>query len=272
MKHLEDSTGTIYNLRTIGVSRETPPLKVDDDPAGENINGSWTSALVVKVVPNPLPGTDEISRAAGDSWVGTSGYRREDGTWQRARGFIGTVKNKRGIAVDEVFIVDIPEDLSQSGDCGPLEGTKTSMPAPPHGASQRRLTHSAETRHPGCTGVVRSSSDGKYMAFQAFDQHGIRQIFTISPNGGDAVQQSFHSSDVQSGVRWHPGGTKFCYVWNNCIVIRDLNSADFKAMTRPAGAPPTDLVWSHDGHKIAYNRLMSDGKGNETKQIFIIEI
>eukprot|EP01034_Spumella_vulgaris_P041306 gene41306-51145_t len=46
-------------------------------------------ALVVRVVPEPEPGSDEISHAVSDSWVGTHGYRRTDGKMQIARAFLG---------------------------------------------------------------------------------------------------------------------------------------------------------------------------------------
>ena len=272
MKHLEDSTGELHNLRTIGVSKSSRPIKVDEDKAGENINGTWYSTLVVKVVPNPTPGTDEISRAAGDSWVGTSGYKKLDGSVQRARGFIGTIKNSQGEKVDEVFIVDIPEDITKTGTNGPLEGTSTEMPAPPQGASQRRLTYTADSNFPGCTGIVRTSFDGQHMTFQAFDKNGIRQIFTISPLGGEPIQQSFHETDVQSGVRWHPDRQTFCYVWNNSIVIKRLGMDNFTILTQPTDDPPTDLVWSHDGKTIAFNRSVKDPSGNASKQIFIIKL
>ena len=272
LKHLEDSTGEVHNLRTIGVSKNTPPSKVDRDPEGENINGEWFSALVVKVFANPVPGSDQISRAAGDSWVGVSGYKKPDGSIQRARGFIGTVKDQNGKDVDEVFIVDIPEDITIAGDDGPLEGTPTTMPAPPLGAVQRRLTHTTDSENPGCVGIVRSSFDGKNMAFQAYDDKGVRQIFTISPLGGKATQQTFHASDVQSGVRWHPDGKKISYVWDNSIIVRELESTDFTRMTPSTVNPPSNLVWSHDGSIIAYNRLVVDKTGNQTKQIFILKL
>lgn len=272
MKHLEDSTGEIHNLRTIGVSKNIRPVKVNEDPEGENISGEWYSVLVVKVVPNPTPGSDEISRAAGDSWVGTTGYLDKNGKRQMARGFIGTVKDARGKNVDEVFIVDIPDEITIPGDSGPLEGTLTTMPAPPKGAIQRRLTFTAESKYPGCVGIVRSSPDGSKLAYRANDINGIQQVFTISPTGGDPEQQTIHESDVQSGVRWHPDGKRFCYIWNNSLVIREIGNPSFTTLTEKSSNPPTDPVISHDGKMIAYNRLVADDSGNQSKQIFVIHI
>jgi len=82
MAAIEEQTGQRVNLRTIGVSTALRPVKADQDSESENNDGIWFSALVVKVVPNPKPGSDEISRAFSDAWVGTKGYRKPDGSWQ----------------------------------------------------------------------------------------------------------------------------------------------------------------------------------------------
>ncbi len=270
MKHLEDSTGQVHNLRTIGVSKKGRKVMVDNDPAGENINGEWFSVLVVKVTPDPQSGTDEISHAASDSWVGRYGYKKQDGTMQRARAFLGKIKDKNGTDVEEVFIVDIPEDITTPGPDGPLEGTRTTMPAPPKGAVQRRLTFTAGTTHPGCSGTIRSSSDGSLIAFKAYDKKGILQVFTISPIGGEPVQQTFHDTDVQGNVRWHPEKHRICYVWDNSIIVRDIGSKDFSRITKRTDDIPGNLVWSHDGKTIAYNRDIPTGRGKKIKQIFIV--
>ncbi len=272
MKALEDSTGQIYNLRTIGVSRKIKPVVVEEDPDGENVSGEWFSALVVKVVSQPKPGSDDISRAAGDSWVGTSGYVDESGRKQIARAFIGTVKDINGNDVDEVFVVDIPEDITVPGNNGPLEGTPVNMPSPPAGTHQRRLTYTAKSQFPGCTGVVRSTPDGSLLAFRALDDQGIRQIFTISSVGGEPVQQTHHNSEVQSGARWHPDGKRFFYVWNNSIVMKEVGKETFTTLTKPTNQPPADLVISHDGSMIAYNYLVPRNSENQTKQIFLIHL
>lgn len=272
MKKMEDSTGINYNLRTIGVSKKDKKVIVKDSLKHESFSGEWFSAIVVKVVPNPKKGSDEISRAEGDSWVGIGGYKKEDSSKQMARAFIGTVNDKRGKEVQEVFIVDVPECISCIGEDGPLEGTKTSFPSPPVGTVQRRLTFTSESRFPGCEGVVRSAYDASLLAFLAYDNKNIKQVFTIPPTGGKPVQQTFHQSDVQSGVRWHPQEYRICYVWNNAIVSRKMGGKAFEIYTKPSQNPPMNLVWSHDGRKIAYNRIVKNAAGKSAKQLFIIEL
>lgn len=272
MKKMEDSTGVNYNLRTIGVSKKSKKVIVNDTLKDENFSGDWFSVLVVKVEPNPKKGSDQISRAEGDSWIGIAGYKKDNGANQRARAFIGTVNDKTGKEVKEVFIVDIPECISCVGEGGALEGTKTNLPFPPAGTLQRRLTFTSESKFPDCEGVVRSANDGSILAFLAFDDNNIKQVFTIPPTGGTPVQQTFHESDVQSGVRWHPDEFRICYVWNDTIVSRKIGEKEFETWTKPSQKPPMNLVWSHDGNKIAYNRTVTNEVGKSAKQIFIIDL
>jgi hypothetical protein len=230
---------------------------------------------VVRVTPTPKPDSDEISHAAGDSWVGTNGYLKPDGTRQIARAFIGKVKDKNGNEVDEVFIVDIPNDITISGEWGPLEGTDTSFPMPPKGTIQRRLTFTADTPQAGCTGIVRSSADGNMLAFLAKDAKGIQQIFTISPNGGVPTQITFHDKNVEGSLRWHPNGKHVCYIWEGSILLcktgNEAFEERFRVLTKPTHPSPSNLVWSHNGAMLAFNRIVADEKTGKSKQIFIIK-
>lgn len=275
LKALEDKTGEKHNLRTIGVSKRNNPVFLEKDAKGDNVSGEWFSALVVRVTPTPTPGSDEISHAAGDSWVGTKGYLKPDGTHQIARAFIGKVKDKNGKDVDEVFIVDIPNDITIPGEFGPLEGTDTTFPMPPKGTAQRRLTFTADTPQAGCTGIVRSSLDGSKLAFLAKDAKGIQQIFTVSPNGGVPTQVTFHDKNVEGSVRWHPDGKQISYVWEGSIVVCKIGNEpfenSFQLLTKPTNPSPSNLVWSHDGATLAFNRIITDEKNGKSKQIFIIK-
>ncbi|WP_247236706.1 DUF3748 domain-containing protein [Telluribacter sp. SYSU D00476] len=275
MKAIKDQTGKKVNLRTIGVSRKLRPVQVEFDQAGENVPGIWYSVLVVRVVPEPEPGSDEISYAAWDSWVGTRGYAKADGTWQVARAFIGTVRDKKGQPVDEVFVVDIPDQIDQPGEWGPLEGATTHFPMPPKGTVQRRLTYTAGTAHPGTAGIVRSSPDGSQLAYLARDSRGIRQVFLISPVGGTPVQLTEHESDVEGSVRWYPGGQSLSYVWDGSLMLCKVGKGTFgersRRLTHPTTPSPLNPVWSHDGKTLAYNRYVPEPKsGVPTKQIYYI--
>ncbi|WP_065762445.1 DUF3748 domain-containing protein [Runella slithyformis] len=275
LKALEEKTGEKHNLRTIGVSKRNSPVPLEKDAQGENVSGEWFSALVVRVTPTPKPGSDEISHAAGDSWVGTQGYRKPDGTRQIARAFIGKVKDKNGQDVDEVFIVDVPNDITAPGDFGPLQGTDTTFPMPPKGTIQRRLTFTADTPRGGCTGIVRSSPDGNQLAFLAKDAKGIQQVFIISPLGGNPVQVTFHDKNVEGSVRWRPDGRQISYVWEGSILLCKIGHESFESrfqpLTQSTHPSPSNLVWSHDGRVLAFNRIIDDEKRGKSKQIFVIK-
>lgn len=277
MKALEVSTGENHNLRTIGVSKKGKSVNIIDENNGENISGEWFSALVVNVVSKPKIGSDEISKAANDSWVGNYGYLKPNGKRQLARAFIGTIKNENGENIDEVFIVDIPENIEIDGEYGFLEGSETQLPTPPKGTSQRRLTFTSKTSHAGCIGIVRSTLDGNLLAFLAKDTKNINQIFTISPNGGSIKQITFHESNVEGSIRWHPSGNSIFYIWNGSICEVEINNQDFdkrlKIISKPMNPSPSNLVLSHEGKILAFNRLIENPtKGLKSKQIFLINL
>jgi len=279
MAEIEERTGEPVNLRTVGAATDLRPVKVDYDAEGENNDGIWFSAVVVKVVPHPKPGSDEISRAFSDAWVGTKGYRKPDGSRQRARAFLGNVRDRQGRELTEVFVVDIPDRIDIAGAEGPLEGTQTTIPAPPKGAVQRRLTYTEARKHPGVAAEprhwVRSSPDGSRISYLAKDDNGITQVFFVSPLGGEPVQVTRHSRPIQSTVRWNPNGNEICYVCENSIYICHVGKGGSfgkaRRMTARTEEPPECPVWSHDGKIIAYNRLVPNGR-KSYKQIFLLTL
>ncbi len=279
MADLQKRTGRKMDLRTIGVATSIRPVTVDKDARGENNDGAWFSALVVKVTADPEPGSDRISRAFSDSWVGTKGYRKPNGTWQRARAFLGNVRDKNKKEFTEVFIVDIPDRIDIAGDDGPLEGTAACLPMPPKGAHQRRLTRTEGRKYPGVATTprhwVRSSPDGSRIAYLAKDDRGVVQVFLVSPLGGDQVQVTQGDNPVQSTVRWNPNGREIAYVCDNsiyvCSVEKGPSFGKVGRMTPKTDGLPLSPVWSHDGRTIAYNRLVRNGE-KLYRQIFIVKL
>jgi hypothetical protein len=139
------------NQRNIGVSIPGKPVRVPHSNA-RNHDGEYFTVLAAHTTAQPRPGSDEINRAYEEAWVGTNGYVRPDGSRQRhALAFQGQVLSRKGEAVSEVFIADLPDDPTLPGD-GPLCGTETRAPYPPKGATQRRLTFTADRRFPGVQG------------------------------------------------------------------------------------------------------------------------
>jgi dipeptidyl aminopeptidase/acylaminoacyl peptidase len=265
-----------FNQRNVGVS--TPARRVlvaKDHP--RNHDGEMFSVLVSRTVNDPRPGSDEISRAVEDAWVGTRGYVRPDGTRQhRAIAFQGHVRARSGATISEVFIADLPDDLTVPGDA-PLEGTETTRPSPPRGVEQRRLTFTENRKHPGLQGPrhwLRSSPDGSRIAFLMRDEAGIVQLRTIPPSGGEPQQLTHNAFDVASAFSWSPDGLSIAYVADNSIFVSDTETGDATRLTSRAddgSAPrPEACVFSPDGKRIAYVRPI-ETSGRTHNQIFVVK-
>jgi len=262
MVDLEVKTGDTYNLRTVGVSTRNIKSPKISSKTGENFQGEWYSVLVVKVVAAPRPGSEEISKAYSDWWVGKNGYQKSDGSWQRARAFLGDLVTSQGEKLTEVFVVDVPKDINIEGTEGPLAGTSTTMPMPPAGAIIRRLTFTEGDKFPGVTTEFRhwvtSSMDGAFLSYLAKDNNGIDQVFIIPVNGGSPKQVSFHSTSAQSTVRWHPKTREFAYVCNNQVFINTIDTKMNPGKANPISPvfeqPPFAVNYSNDGKKIAFNK------------------
>ncbi|GMV65257.1 MAG: hypothetical protein AMXMBFR75_10580 [Candidatus Hinthialibacteria bacterium] len=270
------------DLRTIGVTRLGHPVQVENaqDHLFEG-SGEGFSALVVAVTPDPKPGSDEIQRAAQDSWVGLEGYLRADGKSQLARAFVGSCKSKSGEVLDEVFIVDIPADITQPGPLGPLEGTETSFPAPPAGCAQKRLTHTGDRPLPGVAGTCWSSPDGEWITFLAGDDSGMQQIFAIDPEGKHLHQVTALPEGVACSPRWTADGKWLAAVSKQgqlfvCAApgqpgALQTAKAFFLTPACPSEKAPLKPIWSPDGKQIAYNQPVNL-EGKDYAQVFVVDV
>jgi hypothetical protein len=253
------------DLRDIGVSVPFRPVRVKKDHP-RNHDGTCFSVIVTQTVPQPKPGSDEIKRACEESWVGDRGYERADGTRQkRALAFQGHVVTDKGTVSSEVFIVDLPEDVTIP-DRGPLQGSHEQRPCPPKGAVQRRLTFTSERAHPGLQGPrhwLRSSTDGSRIAFLMKDEKGIVQLWTVSPKGGNSVQVTHNPWPIASAFTWSPDGSYVAHVMDNCVALTEAKSGQtirLTPRTDNARAPrPEACVFSPDGKKIAFVRRVAAG-------------
>jgi WD40 repeat protein len=244
--------------RNIGVSIPARPVTVPKSHP-RNHDGDYFSVLVTQTAATPRPGSDEIRRAFEDAWVGNNGYIRQDGARQkRAIAFQGEVITAKGNPISEVFIVDLPDDLTQPG-IAPLQGTATRLPAPPAGVVQRRLTFTADRPYPGISGPrhwLRSSPNGQHIAFLMKDNDGITQLWTIFPLGGEPTQLTHNPAPIASAFSWSPDGRKLAYVMNQSICITDTATGTTRLI--PNGSTcnkellPLACVFSPDGQHIAY--------------------
>ena len=258
------------NLRTIGVIKLGLPVDVDN--ALGNQDGVGFTVLVAKVKPQAeiAPGSDDIFQASEDAWVGANGYQKQDGTWQRARAFIGKTVTSTGAVRNEVYIVDIPEDITVAGPEGPLAGTATTFPMPPLGTVQRRLTRSDSD----CGGIIRCSLDGSRIAFTRGGQ-----IHLISPLGGVAVQATALPAGATNSW-WDPSGD-YLYgvsdnsIWRTNVIQGDAHFGESLRITDPTlypGRSPNALCVAPNGQWIAFNRSLDRGDGVFVNQIFVAAI
>jgi hypothetical protein len=234
--------------------------------------------LVTQTSNEPEPGSDQISRAFSDAWVGTNGYLRTDGSRQaKAIAFQGEVTTRQGKRISEVFIVDLPDDMTQSDSDGPLQGTATRRPAPPKGTIQRRLTYTAEHAHPGIQGVrhwLRSSPDGSQIACLMRDNKGVSQIWTVSPCGGPPRMLTNNRHDIGSAFSWSPDGKQIAHVMDQSVCVTNVRSGATQRVTtrRPADPlRPQACVFSPDGSRIAYVREVTTD-GQTWNQIFTVNL
>ncbi|PYJ02814.1 MAG: hypothetical protein DME25_15030 [Verrucomicrobia bacterium] len=250
------------DLRDLGVSVPLRAVPVKKDHP-RNHDGHYFSVLVTRSTANPKPGSDEIKRACEEGWVGTNGYLRPDGARQeRALAFQGHVVTSAGATIAEVFIVDLPEAVTNPGD-GELAGTITRRPAPPKGTVQRRLTYTAERRHPGLAGPrhwLRSSPDGARIAFLMKDDAGIAQLWTVAPNGGAPAQLTRNPWPIASAFTWSPDGRRIAQVLDNSVAVTDARTGATEA-----------CVFSPDNRNVAYVRRVLTG-GAAHNQIFVLTI
>lgn len=225
-----------------------------------NHDGSHFGVLVTRTTVDPAPGSDEIRRACEDGWVGCDRIA-----------FLGEVVARDGWAHSEVFVAELPEHLTIAGE-GPIEGTKVSLPAPPAGVVQRRLTFTEGRKFPGVCGPrhwVRGSPDGSRVAFLMKDDAGVGQIWTVSPAGGEMVQVTRNPWAIGSAFTWTRDGRSIVHVADGSVFLTDMETGEGRRLTgKSAAAPrPEACVVSPDGRRVAFVRTVAG-----FNQVFVCEL
>lgn len=279
--------GTQSNRRCVGVSAPLGNVTVPKTHP-RNHDGEFFSVVVTEVTDQPQPGSDQIWTAYEDAWIGDHGYVRADGTRQeRALAFIGDCVTNDGDIVAELFVVDLPDDITIAGD-GPLCGTETTRPSPPRQCVQRRLTYTSDRRHPGLavpprTGTPshgtashwpprywpRSSPDGSMIATLMKDDAGLTQLWLVSPAGGPPRQLTSGRRRIASAFTFRPDGRCIACVIGDEVCEVNVVTGETTAITEPTnGLRPEACVYSPDGRQVAFARTMPID-GGSCNQVFV---
>lgn len=274
LEKLASTNPNVADLRTVGVLVPEKRVQVAGGNNQDEFNGEGFAVVVTRVTEVPRPGSDEIDRAFDETWIGHGGYLKPDGTPQRrALAFQGNVRNAANQSVTEVFVADLPEDLTKSLPGRPLEGTSASRPNPPAGLSQRRITFSQKGIE-GPRHWLRSTSDGTLIGFLAKDSTGLVQLFGVSPNGGPTRQVTNQPFSIQTPFNFSPDGKYVAYIADNSVFITDLRTSQPHRLTPRTSddhAPINGVIWSNKGDRLVYNRYVSTAQGRYI-QVFQLPI
>ncbi len=281
----------IQQMRNIGIS--IPGQKVvprSNHP--RNYAGEYFSILASKTVLQPRPGSDEIRRAQEECWIESSLPRSTSHprspkipfdlcnpeSTPRGIAFQGEVISASGQPCWEVFVLDLPTDLTIPGD-GPLEGTATELPFPPRGIRQTRITYTSHEDYPGIQGPrhwLQISADGKRIAFLRKDRNGIVQLYSVSPEGSAIEQLTDHPYSISTAFTWHPVLNCLAFGMDNSICVHDCQKRKTYRLTQgdffPGSIRPEASVFSPAGDQIAYVRCLPKytSKGIDLQnQIFV---
>ena len=234
-------------------------------------------AVLVPVVPKGTSKPGELEKAWGDNWVDRDG---------RMRAFIGKVRAADGVAYEQsLFVVDIPPqtDITTAD-----SGSATRFPGPPKGTRIRRLTSSY------ADGIVRCHAGTKRIAYYGGAPDGPKQVFVIPADGAEdhddpskrPIQVTRFENGVTGGARWHPSGDAISCLVDNGVGIVYVKPGDLfgkTAFLTPRNDEPArlNLVWSHDGRTLAYNKrvptkdrdgnMAKDCEGQDFLQVFCVE-
>lgn len=261
--------------RNVAIAVPIGPVNVSPKIHFREYSGDYFCCVVTRTTQQPKPSSDEISRAYEEGWVGQKGYQKENGEWQeRALVFIGDTHSTNGEIIPEIYIVDLPSQLEDYMIAGesPIQGTESSMPSPPKGIQQRRLTYTHDKKFPGLAKQprhwLRTSPDGKSIACLMNDDDGNAQLWLVDTLTGVQRQITQGSSPVQSAFSWDSKGEHICFICDNSVVYCHVVSGTIQKLTqRTELAPVADaVVFSPNDELIAFMRDI-DG----FRQIYTVE-
>ena len=248
------------NLRTVAVTelrrRVDVPFRGFMDFAGH------FTCVVAGVTDDPRPGSDDISRAFSDAWLGPGSDRIA---------FLGRVRGGDGTDFDELFVADLPRTLAD-----PDPGTPTTRPQPPAGVSQRRVTRTAGETHPGVAGPrfwPVGDPDGSRVAVYRTDDAGRAQLCVVDIETG---MWSFVTSGdfaPQSAFTWSPVAPLIALVADGSVFVVNADTGIETRLTEKTDPGPRHhaCVFSPDGTRIAFMQPVTSDAGT-FDQIAVVDL
>lgn len=247
----------LHDERVVGVMFHNPvEVPFEDD---ENFSGSHFSVIVSEIVQDADFGSDQIEKAFDECWLGNINNIA----------FQGWVRDCHGNRKTEIYVLELPEDLTLQKDI-PLEGTTSLRPGVPKGVVQRRITFTDEgisnLRH-----WLRSSPNGDIIYFLKEDSIGSTQLFGVNLKNSKIKQYSFHNSSISSPFNISPNGDKAIYIQNHSLTIIDLStseSIELYTNNQLYGIPNFDLT----GNVIVFNQYALNRDNESFLQIFKVDL
>lgn len=253
------------HIRTVGVMAPTHAVAVPVADC-DNFPGEYFTVVVAAVTAHPRSGSDDIDKAFDECWVGQDGYEDKNGQHQtRAIAFQGNVRSEDDAVVTEVYVADLPGDITQPADGQPLAGTTHMRPQVPRGVHQRRLTYTTERKYPGLQGPrfrLRTAPDGAEIYFLMKDEAGRVQLYSVPTAGGHIIPITWLEHTVQGQHNVSPDGRWISFLADNSVWVIDAAGGTprrLTARTSDAQAPVGGALWNHRGDRLAYNRYDAQG-------------
>jgi hypothetical protein len=253
------------HLRTVGVMAPTQHVAIPVTDS-ENFSGEYFAVVVATVTEQPRPGSDDIEKAFDECWIGLDGYFEHDGRHHaRAIAFQGNIRREDGTVVTEVYVADLPAEITQPVNGQPLAGTAHLRPQVPQGIHQRRITDTTQRKHPGLQGPrfrLRTSPDGAEIYFLMKDDAGLVQVYCVPTAGGHVIPITWLSYTIQGQHNVSPDGRWISFLADNSVWITDARGGTPRRLTAPttdAQAPIGGALWNHRGDHLVYNRYDTNG-------------
>lgn len=267
--HCWNSDGTMlsftYNdalvdsdLRRVGVMFPSQH-PIDVESGHGNVDGNLYSVILSEVVRNPTLGSDEISKAFDECWLGTN---------TNIIAFQGNTLNQHGEVITEIFTVEF--DTSLILDDLTSIGQKGEWPMVPKGVKQKRISNTklglSDFRH-----WLRSSPDGQYIYALAKDEEGRNQLVQCTVADGKFDYISDFNFSISSPININSKGDLITFIANNNIYIYDIHLKNLSKLTnyeldqiKLLGAP----VFSPTENSIAFNVIECNATNTQINLVF----